>query len=129
MKKIFVLLLALVMALTVFGCGEKPVQLNPGDPIEIAKSIGGNPLGGWDAEGKLTYGGDPSVLVDGDTVYLYTGRDTAVGDAYMIPDYQCYSTTDLENWTYEGVVLSMKDVSWADRNAAWAGQVFDETRL
>ncbi len=123
MKKIFVLLLVLVMALTVFGCGEKPVQLNPGDPIEIAKSIGGNPLGGWDAEGKLTYGGDPSVLVDGDTVYLYVGHDMSLTDSYVIPEYLCYSSKDLVNWTYHGVVLNMKNVSWANMASAWAGQV------
>lgn len=123
MKKIFVLLLALVMALTMFGCGEKPVQLNPGDPIEIAKSLNGNPVGGFDGYGKLTYGGDPTVLVDGDTVYLYVGHDVSATDAYVIPEYLCYSTKDLVNWIYHGVVLSMKDVKWADNNSAWAGQV------
>lgn len=123
MKKLFVLLLALVMALTMFGCGEKPVQQNPGDPIEIAKSINGNPVGGFDGEGKLTYGGDPSVLVDGDTVYLYVGHDISVNDSYVMPEYLCYSTKDLRNWTYHGVVLSMKNVKWADNSSAWAGQV------
>jgi len=99
-------------------------------PVEIAKSVYGNPIGGFDAEGALTYGGDPSVLVDGDTVYLYTGRDTSKGSSYVIPDYQCYSSKDLINWTYEGVVLRMKDVKWADNNSAWAGQVamhYDKT--
>ncbi|MBQ8823472.1 MAG: family 43 glycosylhydrolase [Lachnospiraceae bacterium] len=146
-KKLLCLLMAGTMMVSVCGCGgevenvattessvvegtdveaetptAEPEQLVT-EPIEIAKSELGNPIGGFNAEGELTYGGDPSVLVDGDTVYLYTGRDTAVGDAYLIPDYQCYSTTDLVNWTYEGVVLSMSDVTWADRNAAWAGQV------
>lgn len=144
-KKLMCLMLASIMTVSLCSCGGEaasgapteapaaestPAEAPTAEPerkapeaIEIAKSELGNPIGGFNAEGELTYGGDPSVLVDGDTVYLYTGRDTAVGDAYMIPDYQCYSTTDLENWTYEGVVLSMKDVSWADRNAAWAGQV------
>lgn len=123
MKKWFAALLALVLALTLFGCGEKTEALKPGDPIEIAKSVGGNPLGGWDGDGNLTYGGDPSVLVDGDTVYLYVGHDIASRDAYVIPEYLCYSTKDLVNWTYHGVVLNMKDVSWADNASAWAGQV------
>ena len=44
----------------------------------------------------LIYGGDPSVLVDGDTVYLYTGHDAStdkeVADSvYNIPEYLCYS--------------------------------------
>lgn len=123
MKKYFVFLLALVMALTMFGCGEEPAQQNPGDPIEIEKSNGVNPLGGFDGEGKLTYGGDPSVLVDGDTVYLYVGHDFSVTDSYVIPEYLCYSSKDLVNWTYHGVILNMKNVSWGNSASAWAGQV------
>lgn len=128
-KRILALLLSGVMALTMFGCngGEPEATTEPaaavGGEIEIAKSEYGNPIGGFDAEGELTYGGDPSALVDGDTLYLYTGHDTAPGEAYVIPEYLCYSTKDMVNWTYEGVVLSMKDVTWADNNAAWAGQV------
>lgn len=122
MKKIFVLLLAMIMAMAMFGCGEKQ-QLKPGDLIEIAKSEGVNPLGGWDSEGNLTYGGDPSVLVDGDTVYLYVGHDISSRDSYVIPEYLCYSSKDLVNWTYHGPVLNMKDVQWADNASAWAGQV------
>ena len=145
-KRILCLLMAGVMAVSVFGCNSgdnadkgtedttttevvTTTQAAP-TPVEIAKSLKGNPIGGFNAEGALTYGGDPSVLVDGDTVYLYTGRDTATGNSYVIPDYQCYSSKDLVNWTYEGVVLSMSDVKWADRNAAWAGQVamhYDKT--
>lgn len=145
MKRLIAFLMLLTIAATMFGCAGgsagTPTDAVAADaatepeaaeitPVEIAKSHAGNPVGGFNADGELTYGGDPSVLVDGDTVYLYTGRDTAPGDAYLIPDYQCYSTTDLVNWTYEGVVLSMKDVTWADNNSAWAGQVakhYDET--
>jgi len=93
------------------------------NPIEIAKSAFGNPVAGFNAEGELTYGGDPSALVVGDTLYLYTGHDTAPTEAYVIPEYQCYSTKDMVNWTYEGVVLKASDAKWADKNAAWAGQV------
>lgn len=95
----------------------KPIE------IEIAKSEFGNPIAGFNAEDELTYGGDPAALVVGDTLYLYTGHDTATGNSYVIPEYQCYSTKDMVNWTYEGVVLSAADVEWADKNSAWAGQV------
>lgn len=91
--------------------------------IEIEKSEYGNPIAGFNEAGELTYGGDPSALVVGDTLYLYTGHDTAPGDSYVIPEYQCYSTKDMVNWNYEGVVLKASDVSWADKNSAWAGQV------
>ncbi len=140
-KRIFALALALTLALTLFGCQADttpPTGTDPnttgtpttgdpgskgGEPIEISKSFGGNPIVGYDDEGNITYGGDPAVLVDGDTVYLYVGHDTAPGEAYQIPEYLCYSSKDLITWTYEGVVLKMSDVSWADNNAAWASQV------
>ena len=112
------------------GETENTVKVDT-EPIVIEKSENGNPIGGKNAEGELTYGGDPAALVDGDTVYLYTGHDTSTGSSYVIPEYQVHSSKDLINWTYEGVVLSMKDVSWADKNSAWAGQVakhYDETK-
>ena len=59
----------------------------------------------------------------GDTLYLYVGHDTALNESYVIPEYLCYSTKDMVDWDYEGVVLKMSDVSWADKNSAWAGQV------
>lgn len=93
--------------------------------IEIEKSMYGNPLTGFDSEGNLTYGGDPAAMVVGDTVYLYTGHDTATTETYVIPEWQCYSTKDMVNWTYEGVVLKAGDISWADKNSAWAGQVVE----
>jgi len=121
------------MSVPLVGCSGAPaadnVSGNGGSaavqsgPIEIEKSLYGNPIGGYTDDGELIYGGDPSALVVGDTVYLYTGHDTAPGESYVIPEYICYSTKDMIHWTYEGVVLSMKDVSWADRNSAWAGQV------
>ncbi len=133
-KRLIALLLAAIMALTLFGCTgdngstttaptETTEDVLSVDPVEISKSVNSNPIGGFDDEGNLTYGGDPSVLVDGDTVYLYVGHDTATTESYVIPEYLCYSTQDLVNWTYEGVVLKMSDVDWADNSSAWAGQV------
>lgn len=131
-KQLIALLLAISMLPALIACGANTGNTPTDDqpdaapvitPIEIEKSLYGNPIGGFDADGALTYGGDPSVLVIGDTLYLYVGHDTAPGDSYVIPEYLCYSTRDLVHFTYEGVVLSMKDVSWADRNSAWAGQV------
>ncbi len=133
LKRFFCLLLAILMSLSLFACTEEPSPtekptgtqpaLKPGDAITIEKSSYGNPIGGFDSDGNLIYGGDPSVLVDGDTLYLYVGHDTSPSESYMIPEYLCYSTKDMKNWEYHGVVLAMKDVSWADKNSAWAGQV------
>ena len=81
-------------------------------------------MGTYDENGDPLYGGDPSILVDGDTVYLYVGHDTSTNDAYEIPEYCVYSTKDLKTWNYHGVVLNMEDVSWdTDDKSAWAGQV------
>lgn len=130
-KKVVCLILLVTMVFTTFGCGNGKTggtdsvskSEMPGEAIVIQKSELGNPIAGFNKEGELIYGGDPAVLVDGDTVYLYTGHDVATGESYVIPEYQCYSTKDLVNWTYEGVVMSMKDVSWGEKNSAWAGQV------
>ena len=96
--------------------------------VALAVSTYTNPVAGlfYDDEGNIVYGGDPSILVDGDTVYLYTGHDVATTDAYNIPEYLCWSTTDMVNWTYEGVVMTadISSVTWAtSSNSAWAAQV------
>lgn len=100
---------------------EPTPEPTPFQPIDITAET--NPIGVTDAEGNPIYGGDPSVLVDGDTVYLYVGHDVSKAESYNIPEYCVYSTKDLKNWTYHGPVLNMKSVAWADKTAAWAGQV------
>ena len=144
MKKLLACFLALVMTASLAACqGNEPDDQpsdghgpddgsTAGEPICLAKSEYGNPMVGFDGEGNIIYGGDPSALVVGDTLYLYVGHDSAVfpNEAYDIPEYLCYSTKDLKEWTYHGSVLSMTDVSWADKKSAWAGQVarhYDET--
>ena len=76
-------------------CAE-PVQMQaqaaePAAPAvkELNKSNSGNPMLGFDADGNILYGGDPSILVDGDTVYCYVGHDTASGEGYWMPDWRC----------------------------------------
>ena len=148
MKKMLTCVLALLMAVSLAGCQENETDNTEpnnsesvgdlsdnsasGTPTEIAKSQYGNPIAGFDGDGNITYGGDPSALVVDDTLYLYVGHDSAVypNESYVIPEYLCYSTKDMKEWTYHGVVLNMSDVSWADKNSAWAGQVarhYDET--
>lgn len=133
-KRTGALLAATVVLVTGCATGEKGEvintettakdgQISETELLEVEKSEYKNPVAGFDAEGNLTYGGDPAALVDGDTVYLYTGHDVSTSDSYVIPEWQCYSTTDMKNWTYEGVVLSCSDIDWADKNSAWAGQV------
>ncbi len=92
--------------------------------IVLEKSTLGNPIAGFNENGEIIYAGDPNILVDGDTVYLYVGHDdTSSGGGYTMPNYLCYSTQDLENWKYEGPVMEMTEVAWADNTSAWAAQV------
>lgn len=100
----------------------KPTPNYNNKPFEYKKEM--NPISTVDKEtGEYIYGGDPAAFVEGDTLWLYTGHDVAADENYSIPEYLCYSTKDLKNWTYHGVVMKMTDVSWGDNNAAWAAQV------
>ena len=94
------------------------------EEIVLQKSNSGNPMLGFDENGDILYGGDPSILVDGDTVYAYVGHDTSTNESYKMPDWRCYSSKDMKNWTYEGEFLNDGNISWVqDKNSAWAGQV------
>ena len=116
---------AVAVTLSIGACGTTKTE-----PQEIAleKSAQTNPMVGQSDTGAVTYGGDPSVLVDGDTVYLYTGHDASSDEEvdkliYNIPEYLCYSSTDLINWKPEGTVMTMDTVEWAkDDVSAWASQ-------
>lgn len=93
------------------------------EEITLAKSELGNPFLGFDENGEILYGGDPSILADGDTVYAYIGHDSSEIDWYQMPDYRAYSSKDLIHWKYENKVLDMRQVKWAlDTNTAWASQ-------
>jgi len=62
---------------------------------------------------------DPAPIVYNDTLFLYTGHDTArVSDTnYKMPDWHVFSSTDMVNWKDYGVCLSPKTFSWATGDA------------
>ena len=79
------------------------------------------------------YTADPSPLVVGDTLFLYTSHDASPEDipdpnekssaGFFMYDWLLWSTTDMVNWTEHGAVASLKDFSWRSReNGAWAIQ-------
>ena len=124
-KKVYMCLMTAGMVTVLTSCENNLTgnhKTEEKEEISVETSSKGNPVTGFDAAGNRIYGGDPAALVDGDTVYLYTGHDTSTGDSYVIPEWMCYSSNDMENWKYEGTILSCKDISWADKNSAWAGQ-------
>lgn len=70
---------------------------------------------------------DPATLVVGDQLYVYVGHDKASpGGWFNMPEWLCYSTTDMINWTAHGAVLAAKDFVDANSWAAWAAQVVEK---
>lgn len=88
----------------------------------IAAALGANCL----ADNPIVqaiYTADPAPLVHDGTLYLYTGHDEddAPDSRFVMHDYQCFSTTDMVNWTYHGTVLDVREIfgwSGGDANAA-----------
>lgn len=68
------------------------------------------------------YTSDPAPMVYKDTMFVYVGHDEDNASYYEMNDWRLYSTTDMVNWTDRGCVLSYKDFSWSEPEAAWAAQ-------
>jgi beta-xylosidase len=67
---------------------------------------------------------DPAPMVHDGVVYLYTGHDEDDATHFTMHDWQCYSSTDMVNWTDLGPIASLKTFPWAKQdNGAWAAQV------
>ena len=67
---------------------------------------------------------DPAVLVERDTLWLFTGHDRSGNQSnYVMSDWLLYSTTDLRHWTEHPSPLHIDDFSWADSKQAYAGHV------
>ena len=82
------------------------------------------------------YTADPSPLVVGDTLFLYTSHDSHPEDihdenerssaGFFMYDWLLWSTTDMVNWTEHGAVASLRDFEWRSReNGAWAIQTVE----
>lgn len=67
---------------------------------------------------------DPTALVFHNTLYLYTGHDEApVGtEQYIMKDWLCFSSEDMEEWREHPVPLKATDFSWA-KGDAYASKV------
>ena len=91
-------------------------------PLAVSYThLNGNPILGFDADGKTLYAGDPAAYVEDDTVYLYAVHDTSTGDSYVMPEWVCYTSKDMKNWEYKGPIMSATDVSWRSNDtSAWA---------
>jgi len=67
---------------------------------------------------------DPAALVDGDTVYLYTGHDVAPNNDkfFEMHDWLAYSSRDMKTWQSHGPILKATDFKWA-KGDAWASHM------
>lgn len=72
------------------------------------------------------YTADPSALVYGDKVYLFTGHDEtpAPKEGYTMHEWLCFSSPDMIHWTEHAVPLRVNDFTWA-KGDAWASQVVE----
>ncbi|HEY1112107.1 MAG TPA: glycoside hydrolase family 43 protein [Chitinophagaceae bacterium] len=81
--------------------------------LALGKSSAQNPII------KHIFTADPAPIVYHDTLFLYTGHDTASTTAtnYKMPDWHLFSTTDMVNWNHHGALLSPHTFSWATGDA------------
>lgn len=65
------------------------------------------------------FSADPAPMIYKDTVFLYTGHDTALVTStnYKMPDWHVFSSTDMVHWKDYGAVLSPHIFSWATGDA------------
>jgi beta-xylosidase len=94
----------------------------PAEPRAQTTATGSNPI--------ITdaFTADPSPLVVGDTIYLYTTHDIAEGDVlYAMNDWLVYSSKDLRTWQAHGAAMHETDFNWATAaNSAWAAQAIEK---
>lgn len=70
---------------------------------------------------------DPAFTVVGNTVYAYVGEDCAApGGWFSMPQWLCYSSTDMKHWTAHGPVLKPEAFPYAAPNSAWAAQMVEK---
>ena len=93
-------------------------------PLSPAVAATQNPIIG---DGSV-YSADPTMLVDGDTLYIHAGRDEAgtTTNDFIMNEWQAFSTTDVDSgaWDYHPSLMRPETVfSWATSGRAYAGQV------
>ena len=108
-------------ALAAVAVGALVVTLSPLSPAIAATE---NPIIG---DGSV-YSADPSLLADGNTLYIHAGRDQAgtTTNDFIMNEWQAFSTTDVDSgdWEHHPSLMRPETVfSWATSGRAYAGQV------
>jgi len=85
--------------------------------MALPNSDGSNPIV------KDVFSPDPAAVVDGDTLYVFTGHDEPDARGYKMKDWQVFSTKDLIHWQTHGAVMDTSTFKWARQgDRAWASQ-------
>lgn len=69
---------------------------------------------------KHEYTCDPAPVVWDDTLWLFTGHDVPGPRNYNIPEWSCFSTTDMRHWRQYPSIMSVKSVKWDRSHQAYA---------
>lgn len=117
-------------------CGKKLIERAVSVSLAFAVASAGLVIAPKEAGAEnpiiqTTYTADPSPLVVGDTLYVYTTRDELKEQAYddwsYMNEWRCYSTKDMVNWTDMGQIAHAetfdKEKSNDENWRAWAQQV------
>lgn len=81
----------------------------------------------WTATGNPVvqhkYTADPATMVDGDTLYVFTGEDDhSSNKGYQMKQWCVFSTTDMKHWREYETPLRVADFAWAANGGkAYAG--------
>ena len=61
---------------------------------------------------------DPAVRVFNKKIYIYPTHDIPGSNGFNKPsDWHSFSSKNLKDWKDDGVIFSLKDISWADKKA------------
>lgn len=74
---------------------------------------------------QTSYTADPAPMVWNDSLYIYTSHDAPGSTWFTMPDWHCYMTRDMVNYTDLGAVMSATDFTWGEANTAWAAQCIE----
>lgn len=78
---------------------------------------------------QTMYTADPSPLVVGDTLYVYTTRDehreSATEEWSLMNEWRCFSTKDMINWTDHGQIAHLETFDGDKNFRAWAQHVVE----
>ncbi len=73
-----------------------------------------------------SYTPDPAPVVSDDRLYVFTGHDMDTATYFRMPDWQVFSTDDMEHWTDHGVVMTTATFKWGKQgDNAWASQAIE----